>query len=331
VSREMRYLRFGITSSVAVYLLASVADATSDGLRIVGGTLMGLCGASGVGIAGFGFVALWNLWTELLSQFRRAKVGHLLASLPLALLGLVGGLGALVLAGWLTEKFAAVPARLYGVLFWILLTAMFYFLWKGRSHAALLIRLILLVLFSAIILVSVVLALWWASSLTAYLLVLFLSAIGAINTLFYAVFVRDIALAANNLVYEIDGAWFSTLEEFFAEFYRVVTPQWNPPFPNLDGLNDVLRGGFGTPEEGFTIQWKNHEISSQRLGYPETIRQLELRLARCHPTNRARVSQDLEQARAKEGPTVFEWLTEIIRDHGPGGRESEDGVHLLLD
>ena len=59
------------------------------------------------------------------------------------------------------------------------------------------IRLILLTLFSAIILVSVVLALWWAGSLTAYLLVLFLSAIGAINTPFYAVFVRDIALADN--------------------------------------------------------------------------------------------------------------------------------------
>jgi hypothetical protein len=100
--------------------------------------------------------------------------------------------------------------------------------------------------------------------------------------------------------------------------------------PNLDGFNDVLRGGFGTPEEVFTIRWKNREISRQRLGYPETVRQLELRLAQCHPANRARVSQDLEQARAKQGPTVFEWLTEIIRDHGPGGSEAEDGVHLLL-
>jgi hypothetical protein len=127
----------------------------------------------------------------------RAKVGRLLASLPLALLGLAGGLGTLISAGWLTGKFPAVPARVYGVLFWILLTAMFYFLWKGRSHAGLFMRLILPVLFSAIILVSVALALWWAGSLTAYPLVLFLSAIGAINTLFYAVFVRDIALADN--------------------------------------------------------------------------------------------------------------------------------------
>jgi hypothetical protein len=197
VSREMRFLRFGIACSLIVYLLAGAADDTSDGLLILAGTLMGLCGALATGIAGFGFVALWNLWKELLSQLRRAKVGRLLASLPLALLGLAGGFGALILAGWLTEKFPAVPTRLYRVLFWILITFMFYFLWKGRSHAALFIRLILLVLFSAIILVSVVLTLWWAGSLTAYLFVLFLSAIGAINTLFYAVFVRDIALADN--------------------------------------------------------------------------------------------------------------------------------------
>jgi len=133
------------------------------------------------------------------------------------------------------------------------------------------------------------------------------------------------------MVYEIDGTRFSTLEEFFAEIYRVATPQWNPAAPNLDGFNDVLRGGFGTPEEGFTIRWKNHKISRRRLGYPETVRQLELRLARCHPTNRVRVSRDLEQAQARRGPTVFDWLAEIIRIHGPGGREAEDGVQLLLD
>jgi hypothetical protein len=193
----MLFLRFGIASSVLVFLLAGAADAMPDGLAILVGSLMGLCGALAAGIVGVGFVSLWNLWKELLSQLRRAKIGRLVASLPLALLGLAGGLGALILAGWLQEKFPAVPARLYEELFWLLIAGMFYFLWMGRSHAALFLRLILLVLFSAIILVSVVLACWWAGSLTAYLLVLFLSAIAAINALFYAVFVRDIALADN--------------------------------------------------------------------------------------------------------------------------------------
>jgi hypothetical protein len=197
VPREIRFLQFGIAASVIVFLLAGVADAASDALAILAGALMGLCGALAVGAAGFGFVALWNLWKELFSQLRRASIGRLLVSLPLALLGLAGGLGAFILAGYLTQKFSAVPAEVYKALFWLLITAMFWFLWMGRSHAALFLRLILLVLFSAIILVSVVLALWWAASLTTYLLVFFLTVIEAINTLFYAAFVRDIALADN--------------------------------------------------------------------------------------------------------------------------------------
>jgi hypothetical protein len=133
------------------------------------------------------------------------------------------------------------------------------------------------------------------------------------------------------MAYEIDGTRFSTLEEFLAEFSRVVIPKSHPLSHSLDAFNDVLRGGFGTPDEGFTIRWKNHDVSKRRLGYPETVRQLELRLTRCHPTNRPAVSRDLEEARAGHGPTVFDWITEIIRDHGPGGLEAQDKVDLLLD
>jgi hypothetical protein len=39
----------------------------------------------------------------------------------------------------------------------------------------------------------------------------------------------------------------------------------------------------------------------------------------------------LEQAKTQRGPTVFDWLIEMIRDHGPGGREEEDSVELVLD
>ena len=132
-------------------------------------------------------------------------------------------------------------------------------------------------------------------------------------------------------IYEIDGAEFSTLEGFFSAFYRTATPDWNPAFPNLDGFNDVLRGGFGTPEGGFTIRWKNHQISRERLGYPETVRQLERRFESCHPANRVAVAQRLEEARVQSGSTAFDWVVEIIREHGPGGKEEKDGVQLVLD
>jgi hypothetical protein len=59
------------------------------------------------------------------------------------------------------------------------------------------------------------------------------------------------------------------------------------------------------------------------LGYPETVRQLEVRLERCHPSAREEVWRKLALARSGCGPTVFDWLVEIIGDHG--------GVRLVLD
>src|SRR5690242_14123752 len=106
-------------------------------------------------------------------------------------------------------------------------------------------------------------------------------------------------------VYEIDGVRFSTLEEFYDEVSRVLIPgaSWGH---NLDAFNDILRGGFGTPDEGFVLVWKNSDTSRQRLGYPETVRQLTLRLKRCHPSNRESVAQELEAAKREEGSTVFD-------------------------
>jgi len=128
----------------------------------------------------------------------------------------------------------------------------------------------------------------------------------------------------------IDGLEFSTLEDFFTCFQDAVLDvcRWGR---NLDAFNDVLRGGFGSPENGFILVWKNHLVSRDRLGYAETVRQLEMRLTRCHPSNEATVAAALDAARRGEGSTVFDWLVEIIRDHGPGGSESEDGVELLLE
>jgi RNAse (barnase) inhibitor barstar len=128
----------------------------------------------------------------------------------------------------------------------------------------------------------------------------------------------------------IEGDNFSTLEEFYDEVERVLIPgaAWGR---NLDAFNDILRGGFGTPEGGFVLRWRHSSRSSERLGYVETVRQLQSRLTRCHASNRAAVAEELEQAKQGIGPTVFEWLTEIIRDHGLGGQEAEDGVELMLE
>jgi RNAse (barnase) inhibitor barstar len=95
------------------------------------------------------------------------------------------------------------------------------------------------------------------------------------------------------VTYEIDGADFSNLDEFYDEISRVLVPgvSWGR---NLDAFNDILRGGFGTPEDGFTLHWKSHELSKHRL--PE-----------------------------------YETVLEIVRTHGPEGPESNDKVRLVLD
>jgi RNAse (barnase) inhibitor barstar len=95
-------------------------------------------------------------------------------------------------------------------------------------------------------------------------------------------------------IYEIDGTRFSTVEEFYDEISRVLIPdvEWGH---NLDAFNDILRGGFGTPEEGFVLKWKNSALSRERLG-----------------------------------STDFDLLVEIVNVHAAGGSEAQDGVELVL-
>jgi RNAse (barnase) inhibitor barstar len=139
-----------------------------------------------------------------------------------------------------------------------------------------------------------------------------------------------VAMQNSKRVYEIDGSDFKTLDEFYDTISRVLIPNvyWGR---NLDAFNDILRGGFGTPERGFILRWKNSQISRNRLGYQETVRQLELNLARCHPSSRQSVRNELALAKERVGSTVFDRLIEIINVHCAGGKESEDGVELLLD
>ncbi|MEP0505874.1 MAG: barstar family protein [Paracoccaceae bacterium] len=129
--------------------------------------------------------------------------------------------------------------------------------------------------------------------------------------------------------YRIDGERFSTLEEFYEEISSVLIPnvEWGH---NLDALNDILRGGFGTLDEGFILIWENSEVSKRRLGYPETVRMLERQLERCHPTARRSMKNKLRDAQNTKGATIFDWLVEIISEHGAGGKEAEDNVILKL-
>lgn len=130
--------------------------------------------------------------------------------------------------------------------------------------------------------------------------------------------------------YVIHGSRITSLETFDDEISRAMIPgaRWGR---NLDAFDDILSGGFGTPDGGFKLKWLDVALSQRALGYEETVRQLEIRLERCLPGNRIEVQTMLSDARAGTCPTVFDWLIEIISDHGPGGRQAGDNVQLTLD
>jgi RNAse (barnase) inhibitor barstar len=119
-------------------------------------------------------------------------------------------------------------------------------------------------------------------------------------------------------VYVLDGERIGSLEDFWAVVGKAMG--CGGYFGrSLDAFADCLSGGFGTPEDGdFVVVWRAHDSSRAALGYPETARQLESMLGRCHPSHRERIRGELDEARAGRGPTVFDWLVEIFDERVPG-------------
>ncbi|MCF0096477.1 barstar family protein [Micromonospora sp. MH99] len=129
-------------------------------------------------------------------------------------------------------------------------------------------------------------------------------------------------------VLSIDGASFVDFAGFVREFSRLLPDAtWNG---NLDAFNDILHEGFGTPETQWVLRWLDSDASRAALGQDATVRWLEQILRTCHPSNRADVEARLRGARRGQGQTLFDMIVEIIRDHGPRGEDSENGIILEL-
>jgi RNAse (barnase) inhibitor barstar len=120
-------------------------------------------------------------------------------------------------------------------------------------------------------------------------------------------------------IYVLDGTQINTLEDFWGVIGEAINGPGGYFGRNLDALADCLAGGLGAPDDDdYVVEWRDHQVSRERLGYPETARQLEIRLSRCHPMNRSAVSADLAAAREERGTTAFDWLVEIFDDRAPG-------------
>jgi RNAse (barnase) inhibitor barstar len=125
-------------------------------------------------------------------------------------------------------------------------------------------------------------------------------------------------LRAVTPIYVLDGRQIRTLEDF----WRVIGEAINGPGgyfgQNLDSFADCLSGGFGAPhDDDYVVEWRDYQVSREYLGYPETARQLEIRLSRCHATNRPSVGADLAAAKEERGTTVFDWV-KIFEERAPG-------------
>ena len=115
-------------------------------------------------------------------------------------------------------------------------------------------------------------------------------------------------------VFIVDGSKFSTLTEATAILNDALglDGAWNG---NLDALNDILSGGFGTPDEGFVLVWRNSALSRDRLGHSETLRWLQRTVRECHQLNIPNVRQRIAAAEQGKGETLFDALVEIICGH----------------
>lgn len=93
-------------------------------------------------------------------------------------------------------------------------------------------------------------------------------------------------------VLTIDGTRFDDFAGFAREFSALLDNHTWHGHP--DAFNDILSGGFGTPEDGYVLRWLASQRSRELLG------------------------------------AQFEEVVATIRGHGPGGARSESRVCLEL-
>ncbi len=112
--------------------------------------------------------------------------------------------------------------------------------------------------------------------------------------------------------YVIDGANFGDVTGFVAEcnhtFVRAFGGEWTG---NLDAFDDYLWWGDGE----YTLVWRNAAKSQVDLGHAAMVDWLEANVRVRHPRNHPSAVVRLNRARRGKGPTLFDWLVEIIRDN----------------
>jgi RNAse (barnase) inhibitor barstar len=118
----------------------------------------------------------------------------------------------------------------------------------------------------------------------------------------------------SNHVYVIDGNRFSDFGGFIREFNLKVFGDAKTWSGNLDQLEDMLRGGYGTPtnNEAFTIRWLNSKKSRSDLGHAAMNELLRRIRSRVHPTNIEEWNMRIQLTAQNKGETLFLNLVDIF-------------------
>jgi hypothetical protein len=115
-----------------------------------------------------------------------------------------------------------------------------------------------------------------------------------------------------NKILTIDGSKFSDFKGFVAEFNVKVFGDDKTWSGSLDQLNDMLRGGYGTPDEPFSIRWIHSKKSRVDLDHKAMLDWLEKGRKIVHPSNVDRWEKMIEVAQSNRGETIFLILVDVI-------------------
>ena len=118
--------------------------------------------------------------------------------------------------------------------------------------------------------------------------------------------------------YRIDGGEVHSIADLYEQFNRELMAEQDWILgPTLDGLNDVLYRIDSEIRDGVpaTFVWLDHAHSRDVLGFDETQRWLNNKLAQPGSFNQRGIQSDLDELQQGIGKTYFEIILEIFAEH----------------
>ena len=116
----------------------------------------------------------------------------------------------------------------------------------------------------------------------------------------------------------IIGCGIHDIPAFYAEINRVFMAgeDWTLG-ESLDGLDDMLRGGYGAIKgrEPITLVWQDIAVARCSLGVKATRAFLQAKLERPDLYDAERIGRQISQLESGTGQTYFETILEIIAEH----------------